>query len=966
MTTAEAPPAVGQAVPPAAPPMDIDATGASGEKKRKHRKHKKKKHRSDKSERSEKRRKKHHHRDQDDDATPAGRGSRVDGDELDDDDEYMDDDDEEYEGERKSSKRSRKGKRDKDVGNKLINITGKSVRQGERGLPFAADSTMYENQGGLDDMRNFIPQTSSLKVDHINRPLWVTPEGHIYMEFFSALKKEASDFLVAVAEPISRPEDIHEFQLTVFSLYAAVSVGISAEQILSTLEKFCKHEVPKELRSIVMQYGEAFGKVRLVLRDNGYFIEANDKALLELFLKDETIARARKTQAPRLPTQSAGGATGGVGGLGGGLAAGQQQQQASAAAQPSGQSTAVSGSSSSQMRTGGGTGGLIETDAPVLDPTQLGFKLTSSGGDQASWSQPAPSPPKPPNPSPSAAAAADAQAMPPPPVPSGSGEGAPGGVRQKMYSFEVKADCIGEVKEAALKSLQRPLIEEYDFKHDKKNPDIAMALRPSTQIRYYQERALRKMFGNGRARSGIIVLPCGAGKTLVGITAACTMRKSTVVLTSTAVAVDQWKRQFEQFTTIPPEKIRTLTAENKQDLPEDGGVLISTYTMMSFRGKRSEVSSRVMLQIKNREWGLQILDEVQFAPAKSFRTVCSIVKSHCKVGLTATLVREDDLIHDLQWLIGPKLYEANWLELQEAGFLAKVQCIEVWCPMAKEYFREYLTASAAKRRKLWVCNPNKLRLCEYLLKFHESRGDKCIVFSDNLFALQYASQVLKKPFICGDVPMNERLLILNRFQNESQFSTIFLSKVGDNAIDIPCATVIIQISFNSGSRRQEAQRLGRILRPKPKSEGEEFNAFFYSLVSKDTQEMYFADKRQQFIIDQGYAYKVITWNNFESHMAGEDLMFDNPKTQFDILAQILASDDTLDDIEDDDVMLGGTDVPAAGAKPAGVSVRKANLSILSGADPGVVYFEKGKQKAPAAKKEKHEESKHWIFKQRKK
>ena len=170
------------------------------------------------------------------------------------------------------------------------------------------------------------------------------------------------------------------------------------------------------------------------------------------------------------------------------------------------------------------------------------------------------------------------------------------------------------------------------------------------------------MFGNGRARSGIIVLPCGAGKTLTGVTAAQTIKKSVVCLCTNAVSVLQWKYQFQLWTNIPNENIRVFTSDEKDDIPPEskgGCVLVTTYTMISYGGQRSDKSAEVMNAIRSREWGLLLMDEVHVVPAKMFRRVIGSVKAHCRLGLTATLVREDDLISDLNFLIGPKLYEAN-------------------------------------------------------------------------------------------------------------------------------------------------------------------------------------------------------------------------------------------------------------------------------------------------------------------
>jgi DNA excision repair protein ERCC-3 len=363
------------------------------------------------------------------------------------------------------------------------------------------------------------------------------------------------------------------------------------------------------------------------------------------------------------------------------------------------------------------------------------------------------------------------------------------------------------------------------------------------------------MFGNGRSRSGIIVLPCGAGKTLVGITAACTIKKSTLVLCTSAVAVEQWRSQFKLWSNVPDRNIARFTSDCKEQFAGDAGIVISTYTMVAYSGKRSYEAQKMMDFLTSVEWGFLMLDEVHVVPANVFRKVLTTIAAHTKLGLTATLVREDDKITDLNFLIGPKLYEANWLDLAKRGHIANVQCAEVWCPMTAEFYGEYLRAAARKGKLLYVMNPNKLRACQFLIEYHERRGDKIIVFSDDVYALITYAKILGKPYICGPTSQTERMRVLQNFQFNPTCNTIFLSKVGDTSIDLPEATCLIQISSHYGSRRQEAQRLGRILRAKRRND-EGFNAFFYSLVSRDTTEMYYSSKRQQFLIDQGYAFKV--------------------------------------------------------------------------------------------------------------
>ena len=277
-------------------------------------------------------------------------------------------------------------------------------------------------------------------------------------------------------------------------------------------------------------------------------------------------------------------------------------------------------------------------------------------------------------------------------------------------------------------------------------------------------------------------------------------------------------------------------------------------------------------------------------------------------------------------MIGPKLYEANWLELQKRGFIARVQCAEVWCPMSPEFYREYLGCRSAKKMLLFVMNPNKFRACQFLIRYHERRNDKIIVFSDNVYALKHYALTMNKPFIYGPTSQNERLQILQNFKLNPKVNTIFVSKVADTSFDLPDANVLIQISSHGGSRRQEAQRLGRILRAKKGTIAEEYNAFFYTLVSQDTLEMSFSRKRQRFLVNQGYSYKVIT------RMAGmeqEELHYKTKEEQAILLQMVLSASDLDADEERVPGEIGGR--PAFGR-------RTGTMASMSGADDAV-YME---------------------------
>ncbi|OAL46824.1 TFIIH basal transcription factor complex helicase XPB subunit [Pyrenochaeta sp. DS3sAY3a] len=514
----------------------------------------------------------------------------------------------------------------------------------------------------------------------------------------------------------------------------------------------------------------------------------------------------------------------------------------------------------------------------------------------------------------------------------------------QVHSFQIKSEEREKVVKRC-RAIGLPLTEEYDFNNDEFNANLEIDLKPHAQIRYYQEKALSKMFSNSRARSGIIVLPCGAGKTLVGITAACGVKKSVMVLCTSAMSVVQWRAEFIKWSNINPEDIAVFTADNKNSFPRNAGIIISTYSMISNARKRSYDAEKVMQFIRNREWGLLIADEVHVVPANIFKKVTYEIASHAKLGLTATLLREDDKIDDLNFLIGPKLYEANWQELSEQGHIAKVQCAEVWCQMTPEFYTEWLKPSSLQKRALLsIMNPKKYQACQFLINYHESRGDKIIVFSDNVYALEAYAKKMNKAFIYGATPQHERLRILENFQHNEEVNTIFLSKIGDTSLDLPEATCLIQISSHYGSRRQEAQRLGRILRAKRRND-EGFNAFFYSLVSKDTDEMFYSSKRQAFLVDQGYAFKVIT--RLEGLENSPGLAFATPSERRELLMDVLlAREDQLQSEKiSGDAFSSSYNDGGNKKKKAGVRRAAGTLSDLSGGqDMAYMEFNKSRNK----------------------
>lgn len=746
---------------------------------------------------------------------------------------------------------------------------GAAGRGGARGGAAAGPSASARRAGngddsdGMDDEENEPEKDFTqlqLKADHASRPLWISPQDMtITLEGFSPIAEQAQDFLVAIAEPVSRPAFIHEYRLTPYSLYAAVSVGLNPSDIIEVLNRLSKSPVPDTVHDFIVNSTRSFGKIKLVLKQNKYFVESAHPDVLRTLLQDSIIGGARITDTgPSNRLEVLGSTTAPtrgdlvIPGTEDAVRARQQQQQQ----QPGGaqlQPSRASGQQAAPNRASGTSGPPPESDDAAQREAEADLFDAIIGVDET--------------------------------------DEAGNDDEDVVHSFEIQEAAIEDVKKRC-QELAFPMLEEYDFRNDVLNPDLEIDLRPITHIRPYQEKSLSKMFGNGRARSGIIVLPCGAGKTLVGITAACTIKKSCLVLCTSSVSVMQWKQQFLQWSNIQENQVAVFTAESKEKFSGAVGIVVSTYSMVANTGKRSHSSQKMMNFLESREWGFVLLDEVHVVPAAMFRRVLTKIKAHSKLGLTATLVREDEKIDELNFLVGPKLYEANWMDLAAKGHIATVQCAEVWCPMTPEFYREYLREKPRKRSLLCTMNPNKFQACQFLIDYHERRGDKIIVFSDNVHTLTAYSKKLGKPFIHGQIPQQERMRILNHFQHNPIVNTIFLSKVGDTSIDLPEATCLIQISSHFGSRRQEAQRLGRILRAKRRND-EGFNAFFYSLVSKDTIEMFYSTKRQQFLVDQGYSFKVIT--ELQGMQDMPELIYRSRGEQIELLSSVLIlGDDAAD------------------------------------------------------------------------
>lgn len=364
-------------------------------------------------------------------------------------------------------------------------------------------------------------------------------------------------------------------------------------------------------------------------------------------------------------------------------------------------------------------------------------------------------------------------------------------------------------------------------------------------MRAYQREAIDVFYASGSASggNGVLVLPCGAGKTILGIAIMEKYQYQTLILATNIIALRQWRDEIVDKTSLNPEDIGEYSGERKEIKP----ITITTYQIMTFRKRQEE--GFLHLELFNKQnWGLIIYDEVHLLPAPVFRTTAEI-QSKRRLGLTATLVREDGLEDDVFSLIGPKKYDVPWKVLEKQGWIAEALCTEIRIPLAEELRMEYAVAELREKFRISSENPLKNNIIRQLLKRHD--GDNVLVIGQYLSQLKIISTEFNVPLITGKTSNLEREKLYGEFKC-GNLKILVVSKVANFAINLPDANVAIQVSGTFGSRQEEAQRLGRILRPK---QGEN-KAHFYSLITRDTRDQDFAVKRQLFLTEQGYQYEI--------------------------------------------------------------------------------------------------------------
>jgi DNA excision repair protein ERCC-3 len=359
------------------------------------------------------------------------------------------------------------------------------------------------------------------------------------------------------------------------------------------------------------------------------------------------------------------------------------------------------------------------------------------------------------------------------------------------------------------------------------------------EIRPYQREAVENFWHGG---SGVVVLPCGAGKTIVGAAAMARAQATTLILVTNTVSARQWKSELLKRTTLTEEEIGEYSGARKEIRP----VTIATYQVMTTR--RKGVYAHLEL-FDERDWGLILYDEVHLLPAPIFRFTADI-QSRRRLGLTATLVREDGHEGEVFSLIGPKRYDAPWKDIEAQGYIAPADCVEVRVTLSDHERMAYATAEPEERYRLCSTARSKTAVIERLVALHE--GAQTLVIGQYLDQLDDLGERLGVPVIKGETTVRERERLFQAFRT-GEVHTLVVSKVANFSIDLPEASVAIQVSGSFGSRQEEAQRLGRILRPK----ADGGTARFYAVIARDTVDQDFAAHRQRFLAEQGYAYRII-------------------------------------------------------------------------------------------------------------
>jgi DNA excision repair protein ERCC-3 len=561
-------------------------------------------------------------------------------------------------------------------------------------------------------------------------PLIVQSDKSVLLEVDNPLYEEARDSLARFAELVKSPEYVHTYRVTPLSLWNSAAMGMSAREVVDSLERYAKYPIPDNIKREIIEYMGRYGQLTLTKEGPDLLLQCEDEDLAELIWAAKKVREFIEERVDELTFLVDAGKRGFL------------------------------------------KHALIELGHPVEDLA--------------------------------------------------------GYVEGEALHFELR--------DVSLEGVQWGL-------------------------RKYQQDAADTFHAGGGVRggSGVVVLPCGAGKTMVGMGAMEKLQTSTLILCPNVVAVRQWISELLDKTTLTPEDLGEYTGDMKEVRP----VTVATYQIMTWRKSRDDEFEHFKI-FEARNWGLIIYDEVHLLPAPVFRVTATIQATR-RLGLTATLVREDEREEDVFSLIGPKRYDMPWKLLEDQGWIATAVCYEIRLELPDGLRRKYALAEDRKKYRIAAENPEKLPIIKELLNYHQA--DNILVIGMYLDQLKIIADEVKAPLITGKTPNAERQRLYEAFR-EGEEKILVVSKVANFALDLPDANVAIQVSGTFGSRQEEAQRLGRILRPKADGSF----ARFYSLVTKDTRDMDFAAKRQLFLTEQGYQYVIAS--------ADEDIWERRPESFF--------------------------------------------------------------------------------------
>ncbi len=543
-------------------------------------------------------------------------------------------------------------------------------------------------------------------------PLIIQSDHTILLEVAHPSYRECRNFLSPFAEMVKSPEFMHTYRLTPLSIWNAVALGMTSDEIIQGLHGYAKYQIPGNVVSAIAEWAGIYGQLILKkLSDDSLYLEVKDRIIFSRLKENEDI-------------------------------------------KPFWTETSKQGFIVAPGLRGELKHKLIKFGYPVKDicgyitGEPLAIKLEDRGGDGQPFS-----------------------------------------------------------------------------------------LRP------YQHEAVQAFHQSGRATggSGIVVLACGSGKTIVGLGVMEEVGAQTLIITTNNVSIHQWRQEILSRTNLKKDLVGEFNSFARDIRP----ITLTTYQMLTYRRTQDEDFPNLRL-FTDQNWGLIIYDEVHMLPAPVFRATSSI-QAKRRLGLTATLIREDGKEDDVFALIGPKKYDLPWKLLEEQGFIAEAQCIEYRLPLPPAEELEYAYAPKRQRFRIASENSNKLKLVKELLSHHSQ--DSILIIGQYISQVEIVAKELNAPIITGKTRQEERNRLYQEFR-EGTLKILVVSKVANFAVDLPDANVMLQLSGTFGSRQEEAQRLGRILRPKTRP------SLFYTLVSHNTDEQKFATNRQMFLVEQGYRYHI--------------------------------------------------------------------------------------------------------------